>query len=63
MGGLTSLACVFVVGGVRRLDLWNVYVDKEIKAGHLDAARTLLDRMCTFKLSAKKMKVSAISSD
>lgn len=29
----------------KRLDLWNVYVDKEIKAGQLDAARNLLERM------------------
>lgn len=42
----------------RRLDLWNVYVDKEVKAGHMDAARHLLDRMCTLKITAKKMKVS-----
>ena len=40
----------------KRLDLWNVYVDKEVKAGHMDAARQLLDRMCTLKLSAQKMK-------
>lgn len=40
----------------RRLDLWNVYVDKEVKAGHLEAARRLLDRMCTLRLSAPKMK-------
>lgn len=29
----------------RRLDLWNVYVDKEIKAGKIQAARNLLERM------------------
>jgi rRNA biogenesis protein RRP5 len=40
----------------KRLDLWNVYVDKEIKAGHVDAARRLLDRMCTLRLSAQKAK-------
>lgn len=45
-------------GMCRRLDLWNVYVDKEVKAGHMDAARHLLDRMCTLKITAKKMKVS-----
>ena len=40
----------------KRLDLWNVYLDKEVKAGHLEAARRLLDRMCTLRLSALKMK-------
>lgn len=40
----------------KRLDLWNVYVDKEVKAGHVDAARRLLDRMCTLRLSAQKAK-------
>jgi len=40
----------------KRLDLWNVYVDKEVKAGHVDAARRLLDRMCTLRLSAQKVK-------
>ena len=38
------------------MDLWNVYVDKEVKAGHIDAARRLLDRMCTLRLSAQKAK-------
>ena len=40
----------------KRLDLWNVYVDKEVKSGHIDAARRLLDRMCTLRVSAQKMK-------
>lgn len=29
----------------KRLDLWNVYVDKEIKAGDVRAARNLLERL------------------
>lgn len=29
----------------KRLDLWNVYVDKETKAGDVRAARNLLERM------------------
>lgn len=29
----------------KRLDLWNVYVDKETKTGDVRAARNLLDRM------------------
>lgn len=29
----------------KRLDLWNVYLDKEIKAGDLRAARNLLERL------------------
>ena len=40
----------------KRLDLWNMYVDKEVKSGHIEAARRLLDRMCTLRLSAQKMK-------
>jgi len=40
----------------KRLDLWNMYVDQETKAGHIDEARRLLDRMCTLNLSAQKVK-------
>lgn len=40
----------------KRLDLWNIYVDKEVKSGHIEEARHLLDRMCTLKLSVQKMK-------
>lgn len=40
----------------KRLDLWNLYVDKEVKAGHIEGARGLLDRMCTLNLSVQKMK-------
>ena len=29
----------------KRLDLWNVYVDKEIKSGDIRAARNLLERL------------------
>lgn len=29
----------------KRLDLWNVYLDKEVKAGEPRAARNLLERL------------------
>lgn len=29
----------------KRLDLWNVYLDKEVKAGDIRAARNLLERL------------------
>lgn len=29
----------------KRLDLWNVYLDKEIKMGEIRAARNLLERL------------------
>ncbi|GAB5033644.1 rrp5 homolog [Nannochloropsis oceanica] len=40
----------------KRLDIWNMYVDKEVKTGHVDSARRLLDRMCTLGISAHKAK-------
>ena len=40
----------------KRLDLWNMYVDQEVKAGHIEDARHLLDRMCTLNLSVQKVK-------
>lgn len=40
----------------KRLDLWNVYVDMEVKGGDLDAARSLFGRLCTQELGARRMK-------
>ncbi|KNE60493.1 hypothetical protein AMAG_05877 [Allomyces macrogynus ATCC 38327] len=40
----------------KRVDLWSVYLDMEIKAREFDAARRLFDRIITLKFSAKKIK-------
>ncbi|CAN0347508.1 unnamed protein product [Ectocarpus sp. 6 AP-2014] len=40
----------------KRLDLWNVYFDKEVKAGDLRAARNLLERLTGMDFNAKRMK-------
>lgn len=40
----------------KRVDLWSVYVDMEIKANEIDAARRLFDRVITLRFSSKKMK-------
>jgi rRNA biogenesis protein RRP5 len=40
----------------KRLDLWNVYLDMEIKAGDVDMARRLFERVASLKFSSKKMK-------
>lgn len=40
----------------KRLDLWNVYVDKEVQAGNVEGARRLLDRLISMRFSTKKMK-------
>lgn len=40
----------------KRSDLWHVYVDKEIKAGHLAQARQLFERMLSNKVNVKNMK-------
>ena len=42
--------------GAKRVDLWNVYIDKEVKVGELDAARNLFGRLTTLKLSTKVAK-------
>ncbi|XP_059490247.1 protein RRP5 homolog [Neocloeon triangulifer] len=41
----------------KRTDIWNSYVDLLIKAGNVDAARSLLDRAIAQKLPVRKMKV------
>jgi rRNA biogenesis protein RRP5 len=40
----------------KRTDLWNVYVDKEIKQGNFAEARHLFQRMTTIKMSPRNMK-------
>ena len=40
----------------KRVDLWNVYIDKESKAGEFDSARALFSRLVTLKLSSKAIK-------
>ena len=36
----------------RRLDVWNVYIDKEVKAGSIDHARSLHERLSALKYVA-----------
>ncbi|KAI9905452.1 hypothetical protein PsorP6_013429 [Peronosclerospora sorghi] len=40
----------------KRLDLWNVYLDKEIKFGHVAMVRALFDRLVAMDFAPKKMK-------
>uniref|UniRef100_A0A7S3UYU4 S1 motif domain-containing protein n=1 Tax=Heterosigma akashiwo TaxID=2829 RepID=A0A7S3UYU4_HETAK len=40
----------------KRLDLWNQYVDREIKQGNLPEARAVFERMISLSLSPHKMK-------
>uniref|UniRef100_A0AAV1V1S5 rRNA biogenesis protein RRP5 n=1 Tax=Peronospora matthiolae TaxID=2874970 RepID=A0AAV1V1S5_9STRA len=40
----------------KRLDLWNVYLDKEIKFGDVALVRALFERLLAMEFSAKKMK-------
>lgn len=40
----------------KRTDLWSVYVDSVVKAGDMDAAREILERMIQLNLPPKKMK-------
>lgn len=40
----------------RRLDLWSVYIDKEISVGDEDRARALFQRVTHLSLPPKKMK-------
>ncbi|KAI9482770.1 MAG: hypothetical protein EXX96DRAFT_647601 [Benjaminiella poitrasii] len=40
----------------KRLDLWNVYLDMEIKAGDHELTRRLFERVASMKFSSKKMK-------
>ncbi|GMF45158.1 unnamed protein product [Phytophthora fragariaefolia] len=40
----------------KRMDLWNVYLDKEIKFGAVALVRALFERLLAMDFSAKKMK-------
>ncbi|KAJ3327121.1 hypothetical protein HDU76_012346 [Blyttiomyces sp. JEL0837] len=40
----------------KRLDMWSVYLDMEIRNGDLDRIRRLFERSITVKFSSKKMK-------
>jgi len=40
----------------KRLDFWNVWLDKEIQQGDGDQVRRLFDRVIKQKLSSKKAK-------
>ena len=40
----------------KRTDLWHIYVDREIKLGKYQEARSLFDRLVASKLSARNMK-------
>ncbi|KAG1458047.1 hypothetical protein G6F56_006482 [Rhizopus delemar] len=40
----------------KRLDLWSVYLDMEVKAGDVDMTRRLFERVSSMKFSSKKMK-------
>ncbi|GMF10301.1 unnamed protein product [Phytophthora lilii] len=40
----------------KRMDLWNVYLDKEIKFGDVALVRALFERLLAMDFSAKKMK-------
>jgi len=40
----------------KRNDIWHVYLDKEIKMGHINEARSLFDRMTVMKINPKNMK-------
>jgi len=40
----------------KRVDLWNVYLDMEIKAGDVAIIRRLFERVISMKFSSKKMK-------
>ncbi|KAF1805233.1 hypothetical protein FB192DRAFT_1361755 [Mucor lusitanicus] len=40
----------------KRLDLWNIYIDMEIKTGDTEMTRRLFERVASMKFSSKKMK-------
>eukprot|EP00960_Hanusia_phi_P040868 754696-Hanusia_phi.AAC.3 len=45
-----------VVSSPRRIDLWSVFVDLELKSGHVEGARQLLERAITLKLKGRQAK-------
>ena len=40
----------------KRVDLWSVYVDQEIRTGNHTSIRALFERVTSLNLSSKKMK-------
>jgi len=40
----------------KRVDLWNVYLDQEVKLGDLPRARALFERATALTLPARRMK-------
>ena len=40
----------------KRVDVWSIYIDMELKQGESDATRRLLERVTSLRLSSKKMK-------
>ena len=42
--------------GTKRLDLWNVYLDQEAKAGQIVHARSLYQRLVSLKISSRSIK-------
>jgi rRNA biogenesis protein RRP5 len=40
----------------KRVDLWNVYLDQEIRLADVSIIRSLFERVITLPLSSKKMK-------
>lgn len=40
----------------KRVDLWGVYIDQELRVGHHDTVRALFERVISLNLSTKKMK-------
>ena len=40
----------------KRIDLWSVYVDMEIKVGEIERARAILERIITLPIKARQMK-------
>jgi rRNA biogenesis protein RRP5 len=40
----------------KRIDIWSVYVDQEVKAKNIDYAEGILERATSLSLSVKKMK-------
>ena len=42
----------------KRTDIWNVYVDKEVKAGNVRQARHLLERLLAQRLNVKNAKAT-----
>lgn len=46
----------------KRLDLWSVYLDQEIRLGDLQRCRSLFERVTYLQLPPKKMKVTDLLS-